>query len=49
MRDLDALRETSNDWESRVTAAVEKDQELAETIRKLEEAYDNELIESEGG
>ena len=45
--DLDALRETSNDWESRVTAAVEKDEELAETIRKLEEAYDNELIESE--
>ena len=24
--------------------AVEKDDELAETIRKLEEAYDNELI-----
>jgi proteasome assembly chaperone (PAC2) family protein len=46
--DLDAMRETSNDWESRVTAAVEKDEELAETIRKLEEAYDNELIEAEG-
>jgi proteasome assembly chaperone (PAC2) family protein len=46
--DLDAMRETSNDWESRVTAAVEKDEELADTIRKLEEAYDNELIEAEG-
>ena len=45
--DLDALREASNLWESRVTAAVEKDAELAETIRKLEEQYDNELIESE--
>jgi len=46
--DLASLRETSNEWESRVTAAVEKDEELAATIRKLEEAYDNELIESEG-
>jgi len=46
--DLDALREASNVWEARVTAAVEKDDELAETIRKLEEQYDNELIESEG-
>ena len=45
--DLDALRETSNEWESQVTAAVEKDAELAETIRKLEDAYDNELIEAE--
>ena len=45
--DLDALRDASNDWESRVTAAVEKDDELAETIRKLEEAYDNELIETD--
>jgi proteasome assembly chaperone (PAC2) family protein len=45
--DLDALRETSNEWESQVSAAVEKDAELAETIRKLEEAYDNELIEAE--
>jgi len=45
--DLDAMREASNDWETRVSAAVEKDQELAETIRKLEEEYDNQLIESE--
>jgi proteasome assembly chaperone (PAC2) family protein len=44
---LDALRETSNEWESQVSAAVEKDLELAETIRKLEEQYDNELIRAE--
>ena len=46
--DLDALREASNEWEARVTAAVQKDDELAETIRKLEDEYDNELISSEG-
>ena len=38
---------TSNEWESQVTAAVEKDQDLADTIRKLEEQYDNELISAE--
>jgi proteasome assembly chaperone (PAC2) family protein len=47
--DLDAMREMSNTWENQVTAAVEKDPELAATIRKLEEQYDNDLIESEGG
>ena len=45
--DLDSLREASNEWEARVTEAVQKDDELAETIRKLEEQYDTELIESE--
>jgi hypothetical protein len=47
--DLASMRETSNEWESQVTAAVEKDTKLAATIRKLEEAYDNELISQEGG
>jgi len=42
--DLTSMRETSNEWESRVTAAAGKDQKLAATIRKLEEEYDNELI-----
>jgi proteasome assembly chaperone (PAC2) family protein len=42
--DLDALRRASDEWEVQVTAAVEKDAELAETVRKLEEQYDNELI-----
>jgi proteasome assembly chaperone (PAC2) family protein len=43
--DLDALRTASNEWETQVTEAVGKDEELGETIRKLEEAYDNELLE----
>jgi proteasome assembly chaperone (PAC2) family protein len=46
--DLASMRETSNEWESRVTEAVGKDQKLAATIRKLEEEYDNELISQEG-
>jgi proteasome assembly chaperone (PAC2) family protein len=41
---LDLLRDASNTWELQVSEAVEKDSELAETVRKLEEAYDNELI-----
>ncbi len=45
--DLDKLREASNEWELQVTEAVEKDAELAETVRKLEEQYDNELIKPE--
>ncbi len=43
--DLDELRTASNEWEAKVSEAVEKDQELAETIHKLENAYDNELLE----
>ena len=46
--DLAALREASDEWETQVSAAVAEDEELAETIRKLEEQYDNELISSEG-
>ena len=46
--DLDSLREASNQWEARVTEAVEKDPELAETIRKLEEEYDTALIDAQG-
>jgi proteasome assembly chaperone (PAC2) family protein len=42
--DFDSLREASNTWEQQVSEAVEKDSELAETVRKFEEAYDNELI-----
>jgi proteasome assembly chaperone (PAC2) family protein len=45
--DLSELREAGFEWENRVSKAVAKDDELAETIRKLEEAYDNELIEGE--
>ncbi len=46
--DFDSLREASNEWESRVTAAIAENEELAQTVRKLEEEYDNELIEAEG-
>jgi proteasome assembly chaperone (PAC2) family protein len=42
--EVDALRRASDDWEVQVTKAVEKDAELAETVKKLEEQYDNELI-----
>ena len=41
---IDAMRRASNEWEGQVSRAVEKDAELAETVRKLEEQYDNELI-----
>lgn len=42
---LDKLRQASNEWEAKVSEAVEKDEKLATTIRKLEEAYDNALID----
>jgi proteasome assembly chaperone (PAC2) family protein len=42
--DLEALRKASDEWELHVTEAVEKDSDLAETVHKLEEQYDNELI-----
>ncbi|HYO11395.1 MAG TPA: PAC2 family protein [Tepidisphaeraceae bacterium] len=45
--DAAAMRKVSTEWENRVTQAVQKDDDLAATIRKLEEAYDNELIGAE--
>ena len=44
--DLAKLREASTEWEMQVSEVVEKDEDLAKTVRKLEEQYDNELIES---
>ncbi len=41
---MDMLREASNEWEAHVTEVVQKDEDLTETVRKLEEQYDNELI-----
>ncbi len=41
---LDTLRNTSNEWEQQVTEAVEEDEDLANTVRNLEEEYDNQLI-----
>jgi proteasome assembly chaperone (PAC2) family protein len=43
--DLAKLREASTDWELRVSQEVEKNDEMMETVRKLEEEYDNDLIE----
>jgi proteasome assembly chaperone (PAC2) family protein len=43
--DLESMRKASDEWELHVTEAVEKDSDLAETVHKLEEQYDNELIE----
>lgn len=42
--DFDAMRQESTEWELQVTQAVEKDEELAESVRKMEEQYDDELI-----
>ena len=42
--DLARLREASTAWELKVSDAIEKDDDLAKTVRKLEERYDNELI-----
>jgi hypothetical protein len=45
--DLASLRTTSTAWELEVSSAVEKNPELAKTIRDLEKAYDNELLDHE--
>lgn len=41
---IDNLRQASNAWEQHVTEAVQKNADLAATVRKLEEEYDNKLI-----
>jgi proteasome assembly chaperone (PAC2) family protein len=45
--DLSELRTVSNEWESKVTDAVEKDEDLADKIRELEAEYDDDLIKFE--
>jgi proteasome assembly chaperone (PAC2) family protein len=45
--ELGELRAESTAWELQVSQAVEDDEELASTIRKLEEAYDDDLLRSE--
>jgi proteasome assembly chaperone (PAC2) family protein len=47
--DLGALRAESTEWELEVSRVVGRDKDLAKTVRRLEEAYDNELLELEGG
>jgi len=45
--DLDSLRAASTEWELEVSSAIERNAELATTVRGLEEAYDNELLASD--
>jgi hypothetical protein len=45
--DLAPLRSASTEWELGVSAAIEKDEDLAAKVRQLEEAYDNDLIRQE--
>lgn len=43
--DLAPLRASSTEWEMAVTAAIEKDEEMMQQVRQMEEAYDNELLQ----
>jgi len=47
--ELDELRAVSDDFEKRLSDAVQEQPELADNIRKLEEDYDNEIFDSEMG
>jgi proteasome assembly chaperone (PAC2) family protein len=47
--DLHALRTESTDWELKVSQVVERDEDLTKTVRRLEEAYDDELLRLAGG
>jgi proteasome assembly chaperone (PAC2) family protein len=47
--DLDDLRSVSDEFEKRLSEAVEEQPELAGNIGKLEEDYDNEIFDSELG
>lgn len=47
--DVDSLRAASTAWELQVTSAVEENDDLARTVRELEQAYDDELLQSEEG
>jgi proteasome assembly chaperone (PAC2) family protein len=42
--ELGALRAESTEWEVQVSKAVEDNKEMARTVRRLEEAYDEELL-----
>jgi proteasome assembly chaperone (PAC2) family protein len=47
--ELDDLRETSDEFEKRLSDVVQEQPELANSIGKLEENYDNEIFDSEMG
>ena len=46
--DLDSLRTASTSWELGITSAIEKNEELAEKVRQLEEEYDDDLLQLDG-
>jgi proteasome assembly chaperone (PAC2) family protein len=46
---LDDLRELSDRFEKKVNKVVEKRQDLADLIRKMEEDYDNEMFDTQMG
>ena len=43
--DLASLRTASTEWELEISSAVEKNEAMAEQVRKLEERYDDELLD----
>lgn len=45
--DLASLRAASTEWELQVSSLVEENSELAAEVRRLEDAYDNELLDLE--
>ena len=47
--DLDDMRLLSDEYERRLTTAVQQKEELAEHIKKLEENYDKEYFDTEMG
>ena len=47
--DLDSLRAASTRWELAVSTQVEESEELTALVRKLEESYDDELLQQQSG
>jgi proteasome assembly chaperone (PAC2) family protein len=43
--DLASLRAASTEWELGVSSAVEQNEDLAQLVRRLEDEYDNQLVE----
>jgi hypothetical protein len=43
--DLASLRAASTEWELGVSSAVEQNDDLAQLVRRLEDDYDNQLLE----
>jgi hypothetical protein len=43
--DLASLRSASTEWELQVSSAVEENEDLAQLVRRLEDEYDNQLLE----